>query len=100
MRINTKQVVVSVPPNMYEALKKLAEEQDRTVSGYVRWVLWRHMDEKNLNIRLNIRPDCENSPLTQGEKGHTIITHKAKTGNSTPQRDVRERAAGESPPKP
>lgn len=48
MRINTKQVVVGMPPAVYEALKKLANEKQHTVPGYIRWLIWRHIEEKDI----------------------------------------------------
>ena len=48
MKIKTKKVAVGMPPNLYAALEKKAAEQDRTIAGYIRWVLWQHVDEKDL----------------------------------------------------
>jgi predicted DNA-binding protein len=52
MKLNTKKVVVSIPPALYDALEKLAEEKHRTVSGYIRWLIWRHVEEKDIAISL------------------------------------------------
>ena len=32
--------------------EKLAEEKHRTVSGYIRWLIWRHVEEKDIAISL------------------------------------------------
>ena len=53
MKLNTKKVVVSIPPALYDALEKLAEEKHRTVSGYIRWLIWRHVEEKDTILFLH-----------------------------------------------
>lgn len=52
MKINTKKIVLSVPPGLYEALKGLAAEQGHTVPGYIRRLLWRHVDEKGIPVSI------------------------------------------------
>lgn len=50
MRINIKKVVIGMPPGVYEALEKLAAEKKHTVPGYIRWLIWKHIEEKNIAV--------------------------------------------------
>lgn len=52
MRINTKKVVIGMPPELYSALEKLAGEKQHTVPGYIRWLIWRHIDETDMPASL------------------------------------------------
>lgn len=45
MKINTKKVTVGMPPRLYEELEKLAAEKEITVPGYIRCILWRHVEK-------------------------------------------------------
>lgn len=45
MKVNTKKFVVGMPPGLYAELEKLAEKKRLTVPGYIRRVLWRHVEE-------------------------------------------------------
>lgn len=38
-----KKVVIGMPQELYDALKKLAEEDCRSVPSYIRQVLWEHI---------------------------------------------------------
>ena len=50
MKINTKRVVVGMPPAIYEALEERAAEKGHTVASYVRWLIWKHIDEENIPV--------------------------------------------------
>ena len=50
MRINTEKVVVGMPPPIYQALKGLAEERKQTVSAYVRRLIWKNIEEKDVTV--------------------------------------------------
>ncbi|MCI9352696.1 MAG: hypothetical protein HFF58_05520 [Lawsonibacter sp.] len=43
-----KRVSVGLPLWLYDALKELAEENNRSLTGYIRRVLWQHTEEKKL----------------------------------------------------
>ncbi len=40
-----KKVTVGLPLWLYNALKQLAEENQRSLTGYIRRVLWQHAEE-------------------------------------------------------
>ena len=42
-----KTVGVIMPPELYEAIKRLAEEDARSVPSYIRLVLMEHIEQKN-----------------------------------------------------
>lgn len=46
MKINTKKVAVGMPPAVYEAVGKLAKEKKQTIPAYIRWLIWRQIEEK------------------------------------------------------
>ena len=50
MKINTKKVVVGMPPEIYAALEKLAGKKRHTVPSYIRWLIWQHIDEKSIPV--------------------------------------------------
>lgn len=52
MRINTKRVVVSMPPALYDAVKKSADETGRTVPAYIRRLVWKHVEENGETVVL------------------------------------------------
>jgi hypothetical protein len=52
MKINTKKVVVGMPPEIYAALEKLAGKKRHTVPSYIRWLIWKHIDETDMQISL------------------------------------------------
>ena len=41
-----KKVTVGLPLWLYNALKQLAEENQRSLTGYIRRVLWQHAEER------------------------------------------------------
>lgn len=52
MKINTKKVVVGMPPAVYEAVGKLAKEKKQTIPAYIRWLIWRQIEEKNITVSI------------------------------------------------
>ena len=52
MKINTKHVSVGMPPAVYEELRKLAFQNGNNVPGYIRWLIWKHLDEENIPVSL------------------------------------------------
>lgn len=52
MRINTKKVVVSMPPALYDTVKKLADETGQTVPAYIRRLIWKHTEENGETVVL------------------------------------------------
>jgi len=42
-----KKVGVIMPLDLYETLKKLAEEDRRSIPSYIRLVLWEHTEKKD-----------------------------------------------------
>lgn len=57
-----KKVTVGMPQELYDALKKLAEEDCRSVPSYVRLVLREHIESLTVKYR---KSDGE-IPLTRG----------------------------------
>lgn len=51
-----KTVSVSMPPELYEIIKRLAEEEVRSVPGYIRVVLRDHLEEKTPSRRSGEAP--------------------------------------------
>lgn len=41
-----KTVGVIMPLELYDTLKKLAEEDERSIPSYIRLVLWNHLEQK------------------------------------------------------
>ncbi len=41
-----KRVSVGLPLWLYDALKQLAAENNRSLTGYIRRVLWKHVEEQ------------------------------------------------------
>ena len=41
-----KRVSVIMPLELYRVLEKLAEEDSRTISNYIRQVLWEHVEKQ------------------------------------------------------
>lgn len=48
--IETRVIHVSIPEPAYQQLKKLAEEADRTVPGYVRYLITREFQRLGLPL--------------------------------------------------
>ena len=46
-------VTVGVPQKLYAVLKKLAEESGRTVPGYIRWLIWKHLEENDIQVSMS-----------------------------------------------
>ena len=46
MQKKDKKVTVGMPQELYDALKKLAVEDCRSVPSYIRLVLWEHTEKK------------------------------------------------------
>lgn len=41
-----------MPPEIYAALEKLAGKKRHTVPSYIRWLIWKHIDETDMQISL------------------------------------------------
>ena len=41
-----KKVTVGLPLWLYDALKQLADENNRSLPGYIRRVLWKHAEKR------------------------------------------------------
>ena len=41
-----------MPPEIYAALEKLAGKKRHTVPSYLRWLIWKHIDETDMQISL------------------------------------------------
>lgn len=52
MKKISKKVVVGIPLKQYDTLKELAEESGRTIPGYVRWLIWKHLEEMDISAPL------------------------------------------------
>ena len=52
MKINTKKVVVGMPPEIYAALEKLAGKKRHTVPSYIRWLIWKHLAGQDISVPL------------------------------------------------
>ena len=46
MKEDKKKVTVEMPQELHNAIKKLAEKDRRSVSGYIRWIMMNHVAEK------------------------------------------------------
>ncbi|WP_160662686.1 hypothetical protein [Colidextribacter sp. OB.20] len=52
MKAETKRVTVTLPPTIYEELERLAAKNGHKVPGYVRWLIWRHLDGQDISLPL------------------------------------------------
>ena len=52
MKTEIKKVTVTLPPTIYEELEKLAAKNGHRVSGYIRWLIWKHLEEMDIQTAL------------------------------------------------
>ena len=48
--IERKRVVLTLPLPAYEQLQRLAKETDRTIPGYIRFLITQHLAESGLSV--------------------------------------------------
>ena len=48
--IERKRVVLTLPLPAYEQLQRLAKETERTIPGYVRFLITQHLAESGLSV--------------------------------------------------
>ena len=50
MRKIDKKVTVGMPQELYDTLKKLAEEDRRSIPSCIRLILWEHVEKNNFSL--------------------------------------------------
>ena len=49
MQTKARKVTISLPSVIYEELENLAANGGHRVPGYIRWLVWKHLDENSIS---------------------------------------------------
>ena len=52
MKTKTRKVTISLPPKLYSELETLAAQKGHRVPGYIRWLIWKHLEEMDIPVPL------------------------------------------------